>query len=58
MINFFEKVYCRLASDPFSLVDDVIESVHSVNMTPSAHFSECVEKRYYCILEFTGVLLH
>jgi hypothetical protein len=45
VINFFEKVYCRLASDPFDLVDDVVESVHAVTVTQS-HLTKDAVMRY------------
>ena len=40
VIIFLEKLYSRLSSDTFDLVDDVIESVHSVT-----HASEDGKKR-------------
>ena len=50
LVIFLEKVYCRLSSDTFDLVDDVIESVHSVT-----HASEDVKKRYCCTSQYTAV---
>lgn len=50
MIIFLEKVYCRLSSDTFDLVDDVLESVHSVT-----HATEDVKKRYCCTSQYTAV---
>ena len=45
VINFFEKMYARLASDPFDLVDDIIESVHAPAMTTQSRCAKDTDKR-------------
>jgi hypothetical protein len=45
VISFFEKVYCRLASDPFDLVDDVIESANTPGMATQSFLTRNADKR-------------
>ena len=47
LINFLEKVYCRLASDPFDLIDDVLESIHSVATASPSHLTVDESRRYF-----------
>ncbi|XP_028415489.1 nucleolar pre-ribosomal-associated protein 1-like [Dendronephthya gigantea] len=57
--KFFEKMYCRLASDPFELVDAVIDSVQGVSLKTHLAVANDLEKRCMpytpivpCALEF------
>ena len=45
VVGFVEKVYCRLASDPFDLVDDVIEAVYTSTMTMQSFLTKDAGKR-------------
>ena len=45
VISFVEKVYCRLASDPFDLVDDVVEAVHTSTVTMQSFLTKDAGKR-------------
>ena len=53
VVGFVEKVYCRLASDPFDLVDDVIESVHTCTMTMQSFLTKDADRRS---LPFTPIV--